>query len=427
MKSVATLSALPMCFDDSMLRPFIDGRLSDDEHARVAEHLGTCERCRTRVAGLALGSQSPAPASERSAPPPASESAFAIGDAIAGRYVLSHVLGRGGQSVVFEALDTETGQTVALKIFEVGSASRQRAALRELSSASRIHSPFVVRLREHLVERERDVLVMEHVEGRTLSQRIADKTLSVARAKSITRDLLRGLDAIHAAGVLHRDLKPSNVIVQDDDHVIIIDFGFARDEQRASVQASAVLVGTPVYWAPELTAGKKASVASDLYSVGRIALEMYESVRDPVTDAQFRGWIERCLHPFPERRFESAQVALGALDASRRNRNAAMFAGASVLFCVVVAAAFAFRPRATPPEAQRFVATPRAAVVAASVVEASIAAATVSILDAGVIVSSASAIASDASTTPSSSQRKHRRPRGPVIDDVLIEQHPRPH
>lgn len=116
-------------------------------------------------------------------------------------------------------------------------------------------------------------LVMDRAHGTPLDQLIA-KTgpLPYARVAVIARQLLAGLAAIHAAGVVHADVKSNNIMVGDADHVVIIDFGLARSLSRTDLRG--LIAGTPSYIAPEVIGGAPPTSASDVYAAGAVVYEM---------------------------------------------------------------------------------------------------------------------------------------------------------
>src|SRR5471032_2607703 len=195
-------------------------------------------------------------------------SGFAPGAIITGRYRLVALLGRGGMGEVYRAEDLTLDQPVALKFLAAGvAADDERLAQfhNELRVARQVSHKNVCRLYDLGDADGRRFLTMEYVDGEDLGallRRIGrfpqDKAIDIAR------QLCAGVAAAHERGVLHRDLKPANVMLDGDGNVRITDFGIATKGDAAG----GMLAGTPQYMAPELLAGKPASIRSDLYALG---------------------------------------------------------------------------------------------------------------------------------------------------------------
>src|SRR5207302_7085944 len=113
------------------------------------------------------------------------------------------------------------------------------------------------------------------VPGRTLADRIAAGPLPQRDAAVYLAAIAHAVHHAHERGILHRDLKPSNILIDEENQPQVTDFGLAkRVEGDASLTGTGAIVGTPNYMAPELTEGKPASVASDVYALGAILYGM---------------------------------------------------------------------------------------------------------------------------------------------------------
>ena len=191
------------------------------------------------------------------------------------RYDVLEVLGRGGFGIVVKAFDTSLHRVVAIKFLAPALAAtsppRQRF-LREARAAARVTQENVVRV--HAVE-ERPVpyLVMKYVEGQTLQGRL-DKVgpLPAAEVVLVGRQVALGLAAAHEKGLIHRDVKPANVLLDAGVglHARLTDFGLARATDDASMTASGVIAGTPMYMAPEQANGEVLDPRADLFSLGSV-------------------------------------------------------------------------------------------------------------------------------------------------------------
>jgi serine/threonine protein kinase len=185
---------------------------------------------------------------------------------IAGQYLLTEQVGRGGFAVVWRARDQRLHRDVAAKqlflppYFTSEQLREHRArTLREARSAARLSHPGVVTVYDAVEHDGVPWIIMEFVQGRTLGQIVrTEGPLTPSRAAGLGLRLLDALRAAHAAGVLHRDVKPGNVIVGDD-RVGLGDFGIARIEGDDELTQSGILMGAPSYAAPERARGEPAS------------------------------------------------------------------------------------------------------------------------------------------------------------------------
>jgi serine/threonine protein kinase len=192
------------------------------------------------------------------------------------RYRLGNVVGRGGMGVVWLATDELLDRKVAVKEVRyppgLADAERddlRRRTLREARTTARLSHPNVVGLFDIVEAEDRPWIVMEFIPSRSLAETVReDGPLSPERAAEVGLQLLEGLCAAHAAGVLHRDVKPGNVLLGEDGRVVLGDFGIATAKGGATVTSSGVLIGSPSYMAPERARGGDIGSASDLWSLG---------------------------------------------------------------------------------------------------------------------------------------------------------------
>jgi len=201
-----------------------------------------------------------------------------IGIVLGGRYRIDAPLGRGGTGRVFRGTQLNIGRTVAIKVlrFDLAPEARELFELRFLREASRagaLAHPNVVTI--HDFDRTDDgtcYIVMEMVRGRSLAQAIAEGPMQPARVLAIFEQMVSGLRAAHAAGMIHRDVKPGNILLVPDpdgrDFVKLVDFGLVKATQDKTVTADGVFLGTPNYVAPEQARGLGGDHRSDLYSTG---------------------------------------------------------------------------------------------------------------------------------------------------------------
>lgn len=345
------------CPSDDDLLAFALGKLPGARHPALETHLDDCDTCQRVLseAAHALATAVTTPLLESGGDD--WNTTFRRGDLVDRRYVIQRFITRGGMGEVYDAFDRKLSQRVALKTVTSTAGDNDRAVRRlkaEVQLARRVSHPNVCRIYDlgtHALPGtggEIHFLTMEFVEGETLGQRVRlAGALPVREAKKITRDLLQGLRAVHAAGVLHRDFKSDNVMLRPGGEVgsqaIVLDFGLARalDRDDASSASQSSLVGTFGYIAPEQWEGRPHTRASDLYSFGVVWFELltgqlpFDDEPSSVSRVRkaFRGEVPapshvnpelppeldalvlRCLERAPKKRFENVDELLTALDA----------------------------------------------------------------------------------------------------------------
>jgi eukaryotic-like serine/threonine-protein kinase len=203
------------------------------------------------------------------------------------RYELRRPLGEGSAGAVFQVLDRETGEEVALKkLFRLDQKSVQRFK-REFRALADLHHPNLVKLYD--LQRAEDgwFLTMEYVDGVDLKSDLlrepshaGTSSTHIARVASAFHQLALGVQAVHRAGMLHRDLKPRNVVVAKSGRVVVLDFGLVREigKDASAVTMDGGVAGTPAYMAPEQAAGLELTAASDWYAFGVMLYEMLSGV-----------------------------------------------------------------------------------------------------------------------------------------------------
>ncbi len=208
--------------------------------------------------------------------------------ALAGRYELGALIGRGGMADVHVGTDSRLGRRVAVKLLKSSLASdpafRSRFR-REAQDAAKMAHPTIVRIfdaGEELVVHQRGAetlipyIIMEYVDGRLLKDLIADGPLEPDEAMRIAAQVLTALEYSHRAGVVHRDIKPGNIMITASGQVKVMDFGIARaiSDSAATIAETSAIVGTAQYFSPEQARGEAADARTDLYSTGVVLFEM---------------------------------------------------------------------------------------------------------------------------------------------------------
>jgi serine/threonine protein kinase len=196
------------------------------------------------------------------------------GQAIADRYELRKEIGSGGMGEVWLAHDRELDRAVALKF--QGPRGDQVRFEREAHAAAGLSHPNIVRIYDYGTAEGRPYLVLEHLPGGTLANRLESKgPLDDFETHAVAHDIAAALAHAHAAGIVHRDLKPSNVIFDEHGHAKLTDFGIARSSREPTMTGAGGFLGTAAYMAPEQASGETSvGPAADVYSFGVILFQM---------------------------------------------------------------------------------------------------------------------------------------------------------
>jgi serine/threonine-protein kinase len=262
---------------------------------------------------------------------------------LGGRYRLTARIGEGSFAETYLATDSSLGRQVAVKVLREHYARDPRFVARfeqEARAAAAVSHTNVVDIFDYGRDGDTLFITMEWVDGTDLKQLIRDNApLPVAEAVRLDRGILRGLGAIHRAGIVHRDVKPQNVLISKDGEPKLSDFGIARGSADTGLTDTGMAVGTAAYMAPEQAIGRNVGPAADIYSAGVILFEMltgqlpfpgdnpvqvmYRHVNDiaprprdlnPNISPAIEMVILRALAKDPEDRFHSAEEMEAAFD-----------------------------------------------------------------------------------------------------------------
>lgn len=197
---------------------------------------------------------------------------------LAQTYRLVEQIGMGGMAIVYRAVNVRTGQSVAVKVLRpefAQDAEYVSRFQREAEAASQMTHHNIVNLVDVGMDGDSRYLVMEYVQGKTLKQVIQEKgRISPATAAQITIRILSALQHAHQNGIIHRDIKPQNILVNEEGHIKVADFGIARIANSATLTTGNNVLGSVHYYSPEQASGQAADERSDIYSVGVVLYEM---------------------------------------------------------------------------------------------------------------------------------------------------------
>jgi serine/threonine protein kinase len=260
-------------------------------------------------------------------------------------YRILEEISRGGMGVVYRALDVKLNREVALKVLPpelVPDAERKWRFIQEAQAAAVLDHPHIAVIFE-IDEADGVIFIaMELIRGDKLRDVLVRERLPATRCVELAIEVAEGLARAHDKGIVHRDLKPSNIMVTEDGHAKIIDFGLAKlveplagDASHAETALrreteSGILVGTVAYMSPEQARGQKVDHRSDIFSFGVVLFEMLTGevpfqgstsadtlgaiLRDPVprlpkgkvslvSDAELQHVLNRCLAKDPAERY----------------------------------------------------------------------------------------------------------------------------
>lgn len=260
-----------------------------------------------------------------------------MGEVFAGRYELVDPIGRGGVGAVWRAWDHRRRRYVAAKVLQQSDAHTLLRFVRE--QALRIDHPHVLAPASWAADDDKVLFTMDLVAGGSLAHVIGDYGALPPRfVCGLLDQLLSGLAAVHAEGVVHRDIKPANILLDvtgvGRPHLRLSDFGISMRKGEPRLTETDYVVGTPGYFAPEQLRGAEPDFAADLFAVGLVALYLLQG-RKPDSQALVRYFLTHgtpgapqgvpeplwqvlagLLQPDPQARFRTATGARKALNAA---------------------------------------------------------------------------------------------------------------
>ncbi|MDA8279561.1 MAG: serine/threonine-protein kinase [Actinomycetota bacterium] len=197
------------------------------------------------------------------------------GTILAGRYLLGPLLGQGGMADVHRAVDTVTGEPVAVKLLRAPDPAAARRMAQEAKALGRLRHDGLVQLLDAGVGTGdgQAYLVMDLVEGQTLAGLLRDGPLGTERTAALAATVGGALAYVHAHGIVHRDVKPGNVLVNEAGDPRLADFGIASLADASSLTVTGTTLGTAAYMAPEQLEHHQVGPAADVWSLAMVLLE----------------------------------------------------------------------------------------------------------------------------------------------------------
>jgi len=277
-----------------------------------------------------------------------------IGTRLAHFDIIRH-LGKGGMGEVYQAVDSDLGRSVAIKLLPeifTGDSARVSRFQQEARVLALLNHPNIAGIHGIEAFGKRKFLVLEFVGGETLAERINRGPIPLGEALVIAKGISEGLEVSHDKGIIHRDLKPANIKITPEGVVKILDFGLAKTYEAGTTNAAlsdlptismavtqaGMIVGTAAYMAPEQAKAKSADSRADIWAFGCVLYEMLTGKKvfggDTLTDIlaavihlepdwsclpaatppSVRDLLRRCLQKDARRRLQSMGDARIALD-----------------------------------------------------------------------------------------------------------------
>jgi TolB-like protein/cytochrome c-type biogenesis protein CcmH/NrfG/predicted Ser/Thr protein kinase len=280
-------------------------------------------------------------------------------------YKVLDEISRGGMGVVYRAVDTRLNREVALKVLPdelTHDDDRRRRFVQEAQAASALEHPHIAVIHDVNEADGHTYIAMELIKGEKLSAIVARQRPPVARALDLAIEIASGLARAHEKGIVHRDMKPANVMVTDEGHAKVIDFGIAKlievaeatSETRANQQTGeGIVLGTATYMSPEQTRAERVDHRSDVFSFGillhetltgqppfqgRSGIETASAILTaapprlaalgpsvlPDAAADIQRIVDKCLEKDPADRYQGMKDLIVDLRAARRRLESAV-------------------------------------------------------------------------------------------------------
>ena len=272
-----------------------------------------------------------------------------IGKRLDGRYSIESLVGVGGMANVYRGTDLKTGNQIAVKVLKDEFLDNEELVRRfknESKAISILSHPNIVKVYDVSVTDKLQYIVMEYVDGITLKEYLKQRggALTWKETVHFATQVLSALQHAHSKGIIHRDVKPQNIMLLADGSIKMMDFGIARFSRAQSQTVSDKAIGSVHYISPEQAKGERTDARTDIYSVGVMLYEMLSGRLPfdgdgavsiaimqisekpkplaeiaPKTPAGLRQITEKAMEKDPDKRYQSAQEMLAAIEEFKRN------------------------------------------------------------------------------------------------------------
>ena len=272
-----------------------------------------------------------------------------IGKRLDGRYSIESLVGVGGMANVYRGTDLKTGNQIAVKVLKDEFLDNEELVRRfknESKAISILSHPNIVKVYDVSVTDKLQYIVMEYVDGITLKEYLKQRggALTWKETVHFATQILSALQHAHSKGIIHRDVKPQNIMLLADGSIKMMDFGIARFSRAQSQTVSDKAIGSVHYISPEQAKGERTDARTDIYSVGVMLYELLSGRLPfdgdgavsiaimqisekpkplaeiaPQTPAGLRQITEKAMEKDPDKRYQSAQEMLAAIEEFKRN------------------------------------------------------------------------------------------------------------
>ena len=272
-----------------------------------------------------------------------------LGKRLDGRYEIHELIGVGGMANVYRCTDTVDDREVAVKILKDEYLNNEEFIRRfknESKAIAMLSHPNIVKVYDVSFGDMIQYIVMEYIDGITLKEYLKQRNgaLTWKEVVHFATQVLSALDHAHSKGIVHRDVKPQNIMLQADGSIKMMDFGIARFSRAQSQTVSDKAIGSVHYISPEQAKGDHTDARTDIYSVGVMMYEMLSGKLPfdgtgavsiaimqisekpkplaeiaPQTPAGLRQITEKAMEKDPDKRYQSAQEMLAAIEEFKRN------------------------------------------------------------------------------------------------------------
>lgn len=256
--------------DDITLRRYLDGDLPFEETEQLERYIRSSPQCARRLLELGrMQLEKPAPG----APAPGEEPEYGLPREF-GHYEVNYLIAVGGKGFVYQGIDRNTDEQIALKILRPEAVEENHSVIRfrrEAELMQTLRHPNIVRVNEAGRLLGHFYIAMEFVSGPNLHQFVRHRErVNMRTTLTIASQVARALIEAHSRGIIHRDVKPSNVLIETTGIVKVGDFGLARlvDDETSHISKARRLIGSPVCIPPEQIRGQQADFRADVYGVG---------------------------------------------------------------------------------------------------------------------------------------------------------------
>jgi serine/threonine protein kinase len=221
-----------------------------------------------------------------------------------GNYKIVDLLGHGGMATVYRGYQEAVDRRVAIKVLPPHPALDAQFVERfqlEARTIANLQHPHILPLYDYGVQDEILYFVMAYIDGGTLEDRLRkDDPLTLSQVERVLREVAGALDYAHRRGIIHRDIKPGNILLDEEGHALLADFGIAKIAGGSSQLTGTGVVGTPAYMAPEQAQGAGVDARADIYALGVV---VYQTItgRQPFTaDTPMQVMLKVIQEPVPD-------------------------------------------------------------------------------------------------------------------------------